>query len=82
MKYNYVTPAPRIEKKYRIAVCIKRKGMTSYRVDFDVDDEEGAMLLARLLQEHDEDVLLTEHSKRTEFKHLNVKKWKLDKKAD
>jgi hypothetical protein len=82
MKYNYATPQPRTEKHYKIAVCIKRKGMDSYRVDFEVRDEEGAMLLARLLQEHDEDVLLTELSQRTEYQHLQIRKWGLAKKAD
>jgi len=56
--------------------------MLSFRVDLDVDSEEGAMLLARLLQDHDPDVLLKEITKKSEYRELKIKKWRMAQKAD
>lgn len=65
----------RVSKRYKIAVCVKLGKDDRYRVDVDTTDQEGAMLLARLLKEHDADIMLTEYTDTSDFIRIKVKKW-------
>ncbi len=60
-------------KSYIVAVCVKIGDGSSYRVDVETEDEVGAMLLARLLKEHDPEVLLMEVSKTRKTRTLHVR---------
>ncbi len=69
------------KKTYVVAVCVKLGDLEPYRVDVTTDDEIGAMMLARLLKEHDPEVLLLERSETTERRTVPVMKWPRKRKS-
>ena len=64
-----------VTKRYKIAVCIKLGKLDPYSVDVETTDGEGAMRLAQLLKDHDDDVMLTEFTDTSDFVRVPVKKW-------